>query len=119
MAYDTDLADRIRALIPLEAEHTEKAMFGGLAFLVGGHMAVVASGQGGIMLRCEPADTGRLRRSPGAGPMVMKGKELDGWLRVDADHVRTTRQLSRWVGTGVAYAAALPPKAAKKAKPRR
>ncbi len=119
MAYDTGLADRIRALVPLEAEHTEKAMFGGLAFLVGGHMAVVASGQGGIMLRCEPADTDRLRRSPGAGPMVMKGKELDGWLRVDADHVRTTRQLSRWVGIGVAFASSLPPKAPKKAAPRR
>jgi hypothetical protein len=119
MAYDTDLADRIRASIPFAVEHTEKAMFGGLAFLVGGHMAVVASGQGGIMLRCEPADTDRLRRSPGTGPMVMKGKELDGWLRVDADHVRTARQLARWVGIGVAYTSALPPKATKKARPRR
>lgn len=118
MAYDEVLADRIRELVPLEVEHTEKAMFGGLAFLVGGHMAVVASGQGGIMVRCQPAETDRLRRSPGAGPMVMKGKELDGWLRVDDDHLRTTRQLSRWVAVGVAHASSLPPKPAKKAKPR-
>jgi len=118
MAYDSVLADRIRELIPFEVDHDERAMFGGLAFLVGGHMAVAASSQGGIMVRCEPTDTERLRRSAGTGPMVMQGRELEGWLRVDDEHVRTTRQLSRWVGIGVAYAASLPAKPAKPPKRR-
>jgi len=108
-----ELAERIRELIPFEVEHTEKRMFGGLAFLVGGHMAVAASREGGLLVRCDPHDTDRLRRSPGTGPMVMQGCELAGWLRVDAGHVRTTRQLARWVGIGVAYASSLPPKAPK------
>jgi hypothetical protein len=111
--YDPVLADRIRELIPVEAGHTETTMFGGLAFLVGGNMAVAASREGDLMVRCDPADTDRLLRSKGARPMVMRGRDLDGWLRVDDDHVRTIRQLSRWVGIGVAFAEHLPPKHAK------
>jgi hypothetical protein len=75
-------------------------------------MAVAASREGGIMLRCDPADTDRLLQSKGTRPTVMKGRELDGWLRVDPDGLRTTRQLSRWVGIGVAYAGSLPAKPA-------
>jgi hypothetical protein len=114
VSYDAVLADRIRELIPFEAGHTERAMFGGLAFLVGGHMAVVASRDGGLMVRCDPTATDRLLRSKGARPMVMRGRELDGWLRVDDEHLRTTRQLSRWVGIGVACTGSLP---AKKPRP--
>ncbi len=118
MAYDHDLADRVRELMPVDADHDEKAMFGGLAFLVGGNMAVAVSGRGGLMVRIDPADNERLRRSKGVGPMVMAGRETDGWVRVDADAVRTTRQLTRWVGIGLAYALTLPAKPAKKARGR-
>ena len=104
VSYDPVLADRIRELVPFEADHTETAMFGGLAFLVGGNMAVVASGQGGVMVHVDPTESERLRRSKGVEPMVMKGRPMAGWLRVDDEHVRTTRQLSRWVGIGLAYA---------------
>ena len=118
VSYDPVLADRIRELIPFEADHTETAMFGGLAFLVGGNMAVVASGQGGVMVRVDPAESERLQRSKGVEPMVMKGRPMAGWLRIDDEHVRTTRQLSRWVGIGIAYAGSLPAKPPKH-RPRR
>ena len=108
MAYDEDLANRVREIVG--AESTEKKMFGGLAFLVGGHMAVAASGQGGLLLRCDPAETEELRAKPGAGDFVMRGKAMDGWLRIDVDAVKTKRQLERWVARGVAYARSLPPK---------
>jgi len=118
VSYDAVLADRIRELIPFEAGHTERAMFGGLAFLVGGHMAVVASREGGLMVRCDPTATDRLLRSKGARPMVMRDRELDGWLRIDDEHVRTTRQLSRWVGIGLTYAGSLPAKPSKQRRRR-
>lgn len=111
MAYDEDLADRIRELLAGEPDVTEKAMFGGLAFLVGGHMAVAVSGQGGLMVRVEPAQTGALVAEPHAGPFEMRGRPLRGWVRVQAEGVATTQQLEGWVGRGVAYARALPPKA--------
>ncbi|MEO8690662.1 MAG: TfoX/Sxy family protein [Solirubrobacteraceae bacterium] len=110
MAYDEDLANRIRELIAREADVTEKRMFGGLAFLVGGHMSVTASREGGLMLRVEPEETEALLARPHTRPMVMRGRELDGWLRVDAEGVRTKRGLEPWVGRGVAYARSLPPK---------
>jgi TfoX/Sxy family transcriptional regulator of competence genes len=109
MAYDEELAERIRGLLP-DLPVTEKKMFGGLAFLVGGHMAVVASGKGGLMLRCEPADTERLLSEPGAGPMEMRGREMDGWLRVTSEAVAEDTALSRWVEVGTTYAGTLPPK---------
>jgi TfoX N-terminal domain len=108
VAYDEELADRIRELIP--AETTEKRMFGGLAFLVGGHMAVAASGQGGLLARVDPIDGDKLLDRPHVQPMVLRGREMQGWLRVDADGVRTKRQLEPWVRRGVAYASSLPPK---------
>jgi TfoX/Sxy family transcriptional regulator of competence genes len=110
MAYDEDLANLIRELLASEPGVTEKKMFGGLAFLVGGNMAVAASGQGGLMVRCDPAQTDELVSRPHAEPMVMRGREMDGWLRVDADGVQTEGDLRPWVERGVASARSLPPK---------
>jgi TfoX/Sxy family transcriptional regulator of competence genes len=109
MAYDEDLANRIRELMA-DLPVTEKQMFGGLAFLVGGHMAVAASGQGGLLVSCEHGDTAELLAKPHAEPMVMRGKEMEGWVRVGAEGVRTRRQLDPWVRRGIARAQALPPK---------
>ena len=110
MAYDEDLAERIRALVAGEKGLTEKKMFGGLAFLIGGNMAVAASGQGGILVRVDPASSDRLVSTTKAHPMVMRGKSMNGWLRVDAEHVREKRQLVTWVERGVTYARSLPRK---------
>jgi TfoX/Sxy family transcriptional regulator of competence genes len=110
VAYDEDLADRIRDLIAAEKGLTEQKMFGGLAFLIGGNMAIAASGAGGILVRVDPATTDRLIASTKAQPMVMRGREMQGWLRVDADDVRTKRQLATWVERGAAYARSLPKK---------
>ena len=109
MAYDEELAERIRGVLPA-VPVTEQKMFGGLAFMVGGHMAVAASGKSGLMLRCDPADSERLVGEPGASRMEMRGKELDGWLRVTADAVADDADLARWVAVGTTYAASLPPK---------
>lgn len=110
MGYDEDLSHRIRELIAGDPDVTEQRMFGGLAFLVGGHMSVAASGQGGLMVRVDPDDTADLLARPHAHPFEMRGRELQGWLRVDADGVRTKRQLEPWVQRGVAYARSLPAK---------
>jgi TfoX/Sxy family transcriptional regulator of competence genes len=110
MAYDEDLANRIRELIAAEPGVTEQRMFGGLAFLVGGNMSVAASGQGGLMVRVDPEETDALLAKPNARPMVMRGREMQGWLRVDDEGVRTKRQLEPWVKRGVAYARSLPAK---------
>jgi TfoX/Sxy family transcriptional regulator of competence genes len=110
VAYDEDLADRIRELTAGEPDVAEKSMFGGLAFLVGGNMAVAASGQGGLMVRVDPASTEVLLTRPHALPFEMRGRPLRGWLRIDAEGVRTGHQLASWVERGVAYARSLPPK---------
>jgi TfoX N-terminal domain len=110
MAYDEDLANLIRELTAGETGITEQRMFGGLAFLAGGHMAVAASGQGGLMVRVDPADTDALLAEPHARPFEMRGRAMDGWLRVDAEGVRTKGDLEPWVGRGLAYAKSLPPK---------
>ena len=110
MPYDEDLADRLRELLAGEAGITEKRMFGGLSFLVGGNLAVAASGKGGLMVRVAPEETDALLAKPGVRPFEMRGRALDGWLRVDADAVRTKRQLEPWVARGVGYARSLPPK---------
>jgi TfoX/Sxy family transcriptional regulator of competence genes len=110
MAYDEDLANRIRELIAGDPAVAERRMFGGLAFLVNGNMAVAASGQGGLMVRVEPDDTDALLAKPHARPFEMRGREMQGWLRVDAEGVRTKRQLEPWVKRGVAYARSLPSK---------
>jgi TfoX/Sxy family transcriptional regulator of competence genes len=110
MAYDEDLADRIRGLVATESGVAEQRMFGGLAFLVGGNMAVAASGQGGILVRVDPEESDALVAGGRASLMEMRGREMRGWLRVDAEHVRTKRELARWVRRGVAHARTLPPK---------
>jgi hypothetical protein len=110
MAYDEDLANRIRELIAPEAGVTEQRMFGGLAFLIGGHMSVAASRQGGIMVRFDPDETEALLAKPHTRPFEMRGRPLEGWLRVDPEGLKTKRQLEPWVKRGVAYARSLPPK---------
>jgi TfoX/Sxy family transcriptional regulator of competence genes len=110
MAYDEDLADRIRELVGGEPGLTEQKMFGGLAFLIGGNMAVAASGQGGVLVRVDPARSDALVATTDAFPMEMRGRQMQGWLRVDPEHVRTKRQLARWVDLGTAYARSLPAK---------
>jgi TfoX/Sxy family transcriptional regulator of competence genes len=110
MAYDEELANRIRELLGGEAGVTEKKMFGGLAFLIGGNMAVAASGQGGLMVRVDPEETDALVAKPHAGPFEMRGRSMQGWLRVDDEGVRTKRRLEPWVRRGAAYARSLPPK---------
>jgi len=110
VAYDEALADRIRELLEGESGLTEQKMFGGLAFLIGGNMAVAASGEGGVLVRVDPAESDELVATTNARPMEMRGREMRGWLRVDSDDVRTKRQLGKWVGFGTAYARSLPPK---------
>lgn len=110
MAYDEDLAHRIRELIAAEPGLTERKMFGGLAFLIGGNMSVAASGQGGLLVRVAPDETDALLAKPHAHTFEMRGRAMRGWLRVDPEGVRTERQLAPWVGRGVAYARSLPPK---------
>jgi hypothetical protein len=110
MAYDEALAERIRELVARERGLTERKMFGGLAFMINGNMAVAASGQGGILVRVDPERSDKLVRTTKATPMVMRGRAMDGWLRVAADDVRERRQLARWVDRGVGYARTLPKK---------
>jgi TfoX/Sxy family transcriptional regulator of competence genes len=110
VAYDEELAARIRELLATERDVTEKTMFGGLAFLVAGNMAVAASGQGGVLVRVDPAQSDGLVASTNARPMEMRGREMRGWLRVGAEDLRTKRQLAKWVQLGAAYARALPAK---------
>ena len=109
MAYDENLAQRIRAFLADRDDVTEKRMFGGLAFLVSGNMAVAASGQGGIMSRCDPAETDD-HLDHGAEPMIMRGKPMVGWLRIPDDRIADDGELARWVRVGTLTAASLPPK---------
>jgi len=110
MAYDEALAQRIRSLVSSEPGVTEKKMFGGLSFLVGGNMAVAASGQGGLLVRVDPAETDALLASTPATLMEMGGRSMVGWLRVASEQVDTDDALAEWVGRGVAYARSLAPK---------
>ena len=106
MAYDEELAGRIRELVAGEPGLEEKKMFGGLGFMVGGNMAVAASGQGGLLVRVDPAESDALDASTPAYPMEMRGRQMAGWLRVDSEHV-TGAELDAWVERGVAYARSL------------
>ena len=110
MAFDEDLADRIRELVGDERGVSEKRMFGGLAFLVDGNMAVSASGRGGLLVRVDPTQTDRLVTRAHVERFEMRGRSMNGWLRVDTPGLRTKRQLEPWVARGVAYARSLPPK---------
>ena len=110
MAYDEQLAERIRELVAAEPGLTEKKMFGGLGFMLDGNMAVAASGQGGLLVRVDPAESDQLVSESSARPMEMRGREMAGWLRVDSDDLRKQEELSAWVERGVAFARSLPPK---------
>jgi TfoX/Sxy family transcriptional regulator of competence genes len=110
MAYDEELADRLREIVQGEPGVSEKRMFGGLAFLINGNMAVSASGQGGLLLRVDPAETESLVTEPRVRRFEMRGREMDGWLRIDVPAIETDSELRRWVAHGVAYARSLPPK---------
>jgi TfoX/Sxy family transcriptional regulator of competence genes len=110
VAYDEELADRIRELLGSNSDLTEKKMFGGLAFLIGGNMAVAASGQGGVLVRVDPAASDTLVATTNARLMEMRGRQMQGWLRVDAEDLRTKRQLAKWVDLGTTYARSLPAK---------
>lgn len=110
MAYDEDLADRIRELLADRRDLSEQKMFGGLGFLVGGKLAIAASGQGGILVRADPAQSDKLVQTTPAEVAVMQGRPMAGWLRVAAHEVATRRQLEKWVKVGSGYAASLPAK---------
>jgi TfoX/Sxy family transcriptional regulator of competence genes len=110
MAYDEELADRIRDLVGDEPGLTEQKMFGGLAFLIGGNMAIAARGQGGVLVHADPDEADALLDSTDAYLMEMRGKEMRGWLRIDSEHVGTKQQLATWVEVGAGYARSLPPK---------
>lgn len=110
MAYDEALAGRIRALIGERAGVTEQKMFGGLAFLIGGNMAIGASGQGGILVRVDPEQSDELVATTPAESMEMRGRQMAGWLRVDTAAVDDDATLAEWVERGAGYAASLPPK---------
>ena len=110
MAYDEDLAVRIRELVAKEKGLSEKKMFGGLAFLIGGNMAIAASGQGGILVRVDPEQSDKLVATTKASAAIMRGRPMPGWLRVDVADVRTKPQLSKWVRLGTAFARSLPAK---------
>jgi len=110
VAYDTELADRIRELVAAERGVEERPMFGGLAFLINGNMSVAASSKGGLMVRVPPDETEKLLQREHVEPMVMAGRETRGWLRVSVDGVKTKRHLSAWVSRGIEYAKSLPPK---------
>lgn len=110
MAYDEELAERIRDVLSDQPGVAEKRMFGGLAFLIGGHMSLAASGQGGLMVRCDPEQTDALLEEPHAAPMVMRGRPMDGWLRVSSEGVPTKAELERWARHSADYVRSLPPK---------
>jgi hypothetical protein len=110
MAYDEELAARIRELVADEPGLTEQKMFGGLAFLIGGNMAVAASGQGGLLVRVDPDQSDELVAQSSAEPMEMRGRQMAGWLRVDSEDVASAERLADWVTRGTAYARSLPAK---------
>jgi hypothetical protein len=110
MAYDEDLAARIRELVTDEAALSEKKMFGGLAFLIGGNMAVAASGGGGLMVRVDPDQSDALVSTTPATVMVMRGRPMSGWLYLETAAVAAAGELEEWVGRGVSFARSLPPK---------
>lgn len=110
MPYDTELANRIREATQDEPRMSERAMFGGLAFLVNGNMAVAVSGQGGLLLRSDPAEAATLVDGHDVERAEMRGRPMDGWLRISAPAVDSDAGLQRWVEHGLAYARSLPPK---------
>ena len=119
MAYDEDLAARIRDLIGPDPELTEKKMFGGLAFLICGNMAISASGQGGVLVHVDPGQSGDLVAATKATTAVMQGREMPGWLRVSPEDLASDDDLSGWVERGIRHARALPSKQPANKKPKK
>ena len=107
MAYDEKLADRVREALAREADFTERRMFGGLAFLIGGKMALTVSHRGGLMVRADPASADELAATTNAHPIVMRGRPMPGWLHVEAADIRTAGQLRKWVAIAAAYTRSL------------
>jgi len=105
-----ELAERLRELLDGEPRLTERKMFGGLAFLIGGNMAIAASGQGGVLVRVDPTQSDKFVDTSSAELAVMRGRAMDGWLRVASEDLRTKRQLAKWAALGAGYARSLPPK---------
>lgn len=116
MAYDEELAERVRAALGSVAGVTEIKMFGGLCYTVRGNMAVGVIKEE-LMVRLEPADGEAALSEPGARPMDFTGRPMRGFLLVGPAGLRTTRPLQRWVDRGVAYASSLPAKQPKARKP--
>lgn len=110
MAYDEQLAARIRQLIGTEPGLTERKMFGGLAFLINGNMTIAASGQGGALMRVDPSDSQHLLDTTSARLMEMRGRQMAGWLRVDTADIQGDDELMRWIERCVTYARRLPTK---------
>jgi len=110
VAYDEELAERLRELLDDEPQLQEKKMFGGLAFLIGGKMAIAASRQGGVLVRVDPAESDKLLHTSHAEMAVMRGRPMEGWLRVAPAHLRTRAQLAKWANLGASYARSLPAK---------
>jgi TfoX/Sxy family transcriptional regulator of competence genes len=110
VAYEEELAERLRELLDGEPRLSEKKMFGGLAFLISGNMAIAASGEGGVLVRVDPKESDKLVDNSNAEVAVMRGRPMDGWLRVASEHLRTKRQLAKWASLGATYAHSLPPK---------
>jgi hypothetical protein len=110
MAYEQELADRIRYLIGQAPGLTEKKMFGGLAFLIAGNKAIAASSQGGAMVRVDPQASDALVATTAATVVEMRGRPMPGWLHVGSEDLRSDDQLAPWVDRGTGYAQSLPPK---------
>ena len=110
MAYDAELAQRVRELLIYEPDVVEKKMFGGLSFLIGGHLAVGVSGSGGLLMRNDADETEELLTQPYVEPFVMRGRAMNGWVRVNSEGVEDDAELKRWVEAGVGFARSLPPK---------
>ncbi len=112
MAHDPELADRLRERLAAEPDVTQKRMFGGLAFLAGGRLAVAAGGQGGLLVRCDPRDQDALQQDPRVTPFVMRGRPMTGWVHVDVDvdETVTDEDLDGWLDHGLAFARSLPPR---------
>jgi len=110
VAYEEELAERLRELLDGEPRLSEKKMFGGLAFLISGNMAIAASGEGGLLVRVDPKESDKLVDNSNAEVAVMRGRPMDGWLRVASENLRTKRQLAKWASLGATYAHSLPPK---------
>ncbi|HEX5225794.1 MAG TPA: TfoX/Sxy family protein [Solirubrobacteraceae bacterium] len=111
MAYDEDMANRVRELVALEGGLDERTMFGGLAFLIGGNMAVAVSHRDALLVRMAPEDAAAALKRPHTEEMVMRGRAMPGWIYVGFEGVRTKRDLAAWVRRGVEHARTLPVKA--------